>query len=792
MPERIIQADTTEQFKNNMVQYSIETNRKRATPDVRDGLKRVHRRILDSMYNEKPCAHMLVKTAEIVGDVIGRSHPHGDQAVKDAITPLSKWYSCKVPLIYSESNMGNMQGVDAASMRYTEIMLSEFALEAIVADLQNSKEVVDWNLTYNNRSKEPEYFPVAVPWLLINGTWGIGVGMRSEVPPHNLAEVLEATIKIIKDPKAQVVLIPDQYMPCEIIDTNWKAISNKGSGKYIARGIIDIEEYKSGKYRLVIKSTPNQVKYNDGVDTGIKHDILAMVKDGKIPQIQEITEETDRGSDEMRCCIYLKQGTDPSFIRDLIYKTTRMQNTYNVNFEVLKGTELVRMSYKSYLQFFVEQRKEIKFRLHCIEQQKAKTEYHKIEAFVKVMESGYIHEIINLIAKQKSVDDEVIIEYLIKHAKITDIQAKFIINQPVKRLSLGNLTRYKERLNKLSEMIQYHYDHITNDSLILDDIIEELEYFKKKYGQPRKCKVVSVKEISAIPQGNFTIVVTENNYIKKLAPTDPVGAYRGDAPKFVINVENTENILLFSAQGKVFRLPVHRIPVTERNSIGSDIRILLKGLTSEISTVMYEPMLKEFAKLVIPHHIVMITENNYIKKMDIDDFLSVPPSGIIYTKLNKGDSVKSVLGLSDNLDIIIYSDRRALRVNMKEIPKYRRNTIGVNAMALQDGYKIDGISVILPEATDVVVLTESGRVNKFPITGLQRSNRYKAGSSVIKLSKTDKIKCIFGVNDSTVLKIVTSSTRMEVPVAEIPRGSSVSAGTKIVPGKDLLVKCTIK
>lgn len=792
MPERIIQADTTERFKNNIVQYSIETNRKRATPDARDGLKRVHRRILDSMYNEKPCATMFVKTAEVVGDVIGRSHPHGDSSVNDAITPLSKWYSCKVPLIYSESNMGNMQGVGAAHMRYTEIMLSEFAMECIIADMQKSKDVVDWNLTYNNRSKEPEYFPVAVPWLLINGTWGIGVGMRSEVPPHNLVEVLDATIKLIKDPKASVVLIPDQYMACEIIDTNWKAISNKGSGKYVARGIIDIEEYKPGKYRLVIKSTPNQVKYNNGTDTGIKYDILAMVKDGKLPQISEIKEETERGSNEMRCCIYLKPGNDPGFIRDLLYKNTRMQSTYNVNFEVLCGTDLVRMSYKSYLQFFIEQRKEIKFRLHCIEQQKAKTEYHKIEAFVKVMESGYIHEIINLISKQKSTDDEIIIEYLIKHAKITDVQAKFIIDQKVKKLSLGNLSRYKERLQKLSEAIKYHYDHIVDESMILNDIVDELEYFKKKYGEPRKCKIISVKEISAIPQGNFTIVVTENNYIKKLSPTDPVGAYRGDAPKFVINVENTENILLFSAQGKVFKLPVHRIPITERNSMGSDIRILLKGLTSEISTVIYEPMLKEFAKFVIPHHIVMITENNYIKKMDIDDFLSVPPSGIIYTKLNQGDSVKSVLGLSDNLDIIIYSDRRALRVNMKEIPKYRRNTIGVNAMALQDGNKIDGISVILPEATDIVVLTESGRINKFPITGLQRSNRYKAGSSVIKLSKTDKIKCIFGVNDSNILKIVTTSSRMEIPVAEVTRGSSISAGAKIVPGKDLIVKCTIK
>jgi len=793
MSEIIIQKDAGDQYKNNIILYSIEANRKRTTPDARDGLKRVNRRILDTMFNQKPCSDMLVKTAEVVGDVIGRSHPHSSDAVADAITPMSQWWSYKEPLIYSESNMGNMQGAGAAHMRYTEIMLSEFALDCIISDMRKTKAVVDWSSTFNNRSKEPDCFPVAVPWLLINGSWGIGIGMRTDIPKHNLAEVIDATINLIKNPKSQVVLVPDHCMSCEIVDTNWKSICNKGSGKYVARAIIDIEEYAKGKHRLVVKSTPERVYYDKGSPEkgGVKYSILEMVKEGKLPQVVKL-EEDSKGSN-MRCLIYLKPGSDPNFVRDVLYRNTQLQSTYTVNFEVLVDTEVVRMSYKSYLEFFIEERKKTKFRMHCIEQQDAKTEFHKLDAYVKVMESGYIHEIINMITKQNTLDDSVIIEYIVKHAKITDVQAKFIIEQKVKRLSIANLNRYKARIEKLLEIIKYHEDHIIHDELILKDIIEELEVIKKKYGKPRMCKLISMNDTSAIPQGNFTIVVTENNYIKKLPQNEPVGAYRGDSPKFVLNVENTENILLFSAQGKVFKLPVHRIPITERNTTGADIRMLLKGLTSEIAAVMYEPILKDFSKLVSPHYIIVVTSNNCIKKMDLNDFITVPPSGIIYTKLNPGDTVKEVLGLNDNLDVIIYSDRRALRINMKDIPKYRRNTIGVSAMALQEGQTIDGISVILPDATDIIVLTESGKANRFNISGLQRSNRYKAGSSVIKLGKTDKIKTIFGVNDKNILNIVTKMNKFEIPVSDIPRGSSISSGSKILSTKgDMIVKCTIK
>lgn len=789
MGETIIQKDVIDQYKNHIATYSVEVNRKRSIPDVRDGLKRVHRRIIDSMYNEIHATDRIVKTAKIVGDVIGRTHPHGSSSVSGAIKPLCNWFDCKVPLLYSPSNMGSMQGNEAAADRYTEIKLSEFAKDCVIAELAKAKNVVDWSPNFDNTSMEPDFFPIAVPLLLINGTYGLGVGMMTSIPSHNLIEVIDATINLIKNPNYKVVLIPDHCMPCEIIDTNWKSICNKGNGKYIVRGIIDIEKIKDHDC-LVIKSVPNNIYYDTGkLGNGIHYKILDMVKEGKLPQITKIDE--DSKGDQMRIVIHLKKGSDPAYVRDYLYKTTQLQDTDLVNFEVLDGVTPLRMSYKSYLEFFIEQRKMTKFRYNCIMLQKVRTEYHKKEAYVKVIESGYIDKIINMIKKMDTKDDSTIIEYIVNKAKVTDIQARYIIEANIKKLSAGYLKQYKEDLKELSLQDKMYESKITDDSLITVEIIEELEYFKKKYGKPRTCRIIRPEEVSAIPKGTFNIVITENNYIKKLPVNDTIGAYKGDNPKHVMTVENTENILLFSAQGKVFNLPVHKIPITEKGSVGVDIRVLLKGLISDISAIIYEPVLREASKKLEKHHIVMVTNNNCIKKLDIEDFLNVPLSGIIYTKLNPNDFVKNILIMPDNLDIVIYSNRKALRVNMTQIPKYKRSTLGVSAMNLNAGECIDGISALYPDMTDVIVVTENGRVNKFDIAGLQVSDRYKAGSSVIKLGKTDTIHSIFGVNDKMVLKITTKSGIVELPISDIQKGSSLSSGVKILNKSDIVLKCEI-
>lgn len=790
MSETILQKDSVGLYKEDMFRYGIETNRRRSIVDVRDGLKLVQRRILDVMFNDEPCATKYVKTAAIVGTTMKKSHPHGDASIKDAIKPMVNWWEISVPLIQTKSNFGSMQGDGAAAPRYTEIKLSDFCLDCVIGDLRKSKDVVDWVDTFDYRDKEPEYLPVAVPLLLIEGTYGIGVGLRAEIPKHNINEVIDATINLIKDPSAPVVLVPDHCMPCEIIEANWKKISNTGHGNYKVRGIIDIEQ-KGESSQLVIKSVPDRVNFDKGnaENGGVKYKILDMVKDGKLPQITAI-EEHSRGT-EMRIVIKLRKGSDPNYVRDVLYKNTQLEGTYTVNFEVLDGIEPMRMSYKSYLEFFIQQRMIIKFRMYANRMQEANTRYHKLSSYVEVLESNKLDQILNVIKKQKEINDTNLVETLIKKFDLTDIQATFIINSTYKTRSIAYINAYKREMAELSVKLDHYIDMITHDEKITQEIIDELYEFKKKYGRPRKCKIVRKKDINHIPEGVFNVVITENNYIRKLSTSDNILSIKSDNPQHIMQVDNAENILLFTSGGKVFNLPVHKIPITERNNAGTDIRILVKGLTSEIIKVMYLPKIKELSTRVKEKYfMVVLTENNTIKKLNLEDFLNVPPSGILYTKLNNGDKVVSVSVVEENSNIVIYSDRKALCVPLVQIPHYKRNSLGVAAMDTKE--KIDGFTPVELDNTDVVVITGNGKINKFSITGLNISDRYRAGSNVIKLGKNDFIRSIHCVKDNDIIKITTKTDKIEIPVSQLQRGSSISSGDKAFNLKnDIIVKTEI-
>ena len=787
--EHIINKEVTPQYREYMTKYAIETNWKRHTTDVRDGLKTVQRRIIDSLANRLPGRTKLIKTSKVVGDVIGVTHPHGDSSVKSAIKLMANWFDMKMPLIESESNMGSMQGETDAAARYTEIKLSQFAIECVLSELNDTPAVVDWKPTFDNTGKEPEFFPVAVPLLLINGTFGLGTGLKVLIPAHNFNEVIDATIKLIKNPNSQVVLVPDHCMGVEIIDTNWKAISNKGHGAYTARAVIDIEEHK-GCYWLIIKSIPDMVYFDRGeLNGGVKYNILDMVAEGKLPQITSIDE--DSHGDDMRIIIKLRRGSDPEYVKQVLYKETALSRPYTVNFEALYDMQTMRFSYKSYLQTFIEQRRTTKYRYNCIKLQEYNTKVHEYDAYVKMIESGQLQSVVDMIYSRNTTDKTEVAEFLIKKVGLTDIQANFILNLNLLKISKGHLPLYNEALKTNKQKADECVARILNDDVIDQDIIDELLYFKKKYGSPRKSRIIPKEEATNIPKGIFKIVVTENNYIKKLSENEYVGAYRGDNPKHIILADNTEDILLFSAQGRVFSYPVHKIPLCEKGSVGVDARIMIKKLASDIQAVMYVPTLKDISNKLHNHYLTVVTYGNSIKKMDIEDFLTIPASGLIYTKLNNGDMVKEVSIVPDALDLIIYSNRKALRIGMDSVPKYKRSSNGVKAMNLSEGSTIDGTSIIYPDATDIVVVTEKGKVNKFPIAGLTKGKRGSAGSSVIKLAKGDRINAIFGVNNTNAIQIHGKNGVTIVNVDELKLGSSVSAGEKILQGGDIAVHCSV-
>lgn len=714
--------------------------------------------------------NMLIPVGNINGEFIPMICVH-NSSIYGTMEPLANFFKCKVPLIAPKGNWGTVMGDDPAAMRYTEAGLSDFCFECVIGELKDSPNVVDWIPTFDRKTKEPEFLPVKVPLLLVNGSFGIGVGMTVSIPPHNLVEVINETRKLIRDRNTEVVLVPDHCLPCNIIDADWKKISNSGSGSYRVRGIVDITEYDKHP-ALIVRSLPDRVSTNVIVDK-----LNEMIEKKQLPMIKDIMDASANGVVEI--IIQLRKGTDPYYVREVLYTKTKVQDTVSVNFMVVHGTDPKRMSYKEYLLQFLEMRATTKFRLYCNKLQICLTRYHQLIAYIKILESGEIDNIINMVRKQNLVDDDYLIEYLIKKTGVTDLQAKYILNTDIRRLSKGYLNKYKEEFKQL-EIEQAIYERAVTDdgSIIMSEIDKELEEIAKKYGRPRTCKVIKVSDDSNIPRGTFKVVITEGNYVRKIPDTDKVGIVKKDNPKFILRVDNAENILIFDNKGKVFKLPVYKIPVTDRNSLGTDIRVLQKNLTADIISVIYEPVLKKIAEGPRKHYLTVVSKLNSIKKLDIEDFLNVNVSGLLYSKVTPEDEIADVALVPIDFDVIIYSGRKALRVPTKSLPLFKRNASGSKAMNTKD--MIEGLSVIYPDADNIIVITNKGKINRFLPQGMAVSERAKGGASVIKLDPGDSIFSIYGANKNDIIRVVTSDGIQEIPVSSVPLYASTAKGTKMI------------
>lgn len=774
MAEKIVQATSKDQFKTDYLRYGIYILYRRVLSDYRDGLKPVQRRILWAMYRNTKAITTRVKSAAVVGDVMKLYHPHGNSSIEGTLKPMINWFECNIPLIDGEGNFGTFQGDPMAAARYTECRLSKFTLDNVIGELVDSDEAVDWSPTYNEATMEPDYLPVKVPLLLINGSFGIGLGMRADIPSHNLNEVIDATLTLMDNPNAEITLIPDHCMPCEIIDTDFGKISRAGFGHYKVRGKVTIEDYKNKK-ALVIHSVPNLTF----LDT-IKDKIDDMIKSKKLIQIDNCFDESN--INEMRYVIVLKPGSDPNYVRDVIYKNTNLEQTLRVNFETLNGLNPLRMSYKSYLLSFIDFRMVTKFRVYSNKLQAIQTAIHEKEAYIKVLESGEIDNIIAMIKKQKVVDDGYLVEYLVKKLKITDLQAKYIIGADLKKLSYGYLMKYKEEAVKLNAAKDELMIHIMNDDVIRNDIRQELLEIKSKYGRPRNCIVVKSNCLNDIPEGVMTVAITERNFIRKVPEGSNIGTFKGDNIKSMITINNTDSLIIFDEMGKVYKLPVHRIPFTDKNSSGIDIRLIIKTLTANICCIMQESILKNLASTGIhnnKHYLISLTNSGLIKRMDLDDFTAVPPSGILYAKLDKDDFVKEIVIAHSKFDIIVYSNRKAVTMNVNDIPYLKRNTKGSKAMSNAD--YVDGMRVIYDGCTDIVAITESGRANRMNISQLTANKgRGKSGGNLIKLSANDRIVGIVTGNICDNIRIKCVDTDMVVQIANLEIGSSISPGIKLL------------
>ena len=773
MPERIIENNIKNLFESDMVRYLIAVDNRRAFPDIKDGLKPVQRRIIYDMKVLGAISYAKrVKSQAVTGDLMKWLHPHGDQY--STLEPMAVWYKCKIPLLAPKGNWGNITGDSPAAARYTEAGLSNFCYENVIGELAETEGVVDWVENYLRTSKEPEYLPVKVPLLLINGAFGIGVGIQCNIPSHNLNEVCDATRKLLKNPNAKILLAPDHCQSCEVIisQEELERINRSGDGKYKIRGRIEITE-ENGAPLLRVTSLP------DGVSSSsVEEKINELIGKKQLPMVKDCI-DASQGTVDIR--VYLKKGSDPNYVKEILYRTG-VQSTFRLQFRVVDGTQPILIGYKDYLLRFIENRKLTKFRRYCNKYRDNKTRVHKLETYIMVIESGKLDMVINKIRKQKTIDDNEIMEYLIKTLNITDLQAKFIMDTNIKQLSAGYLAKYKAEFAERNKNLQFYEQAITDGGkIITDEIDQELQEIAKKYGSPRLCTILDDKFDNDIPKGIFKVVVTRKNYIRKIPDTDKIGVVRGDDPKFIVRVDNCENILLFDNKGKVFKLPVHKIPVSDRSSAGTDVRILCKNLTADIISVLYEPAIKKIVDASLnggkKHYIATVSKKNQIKKLDMMDFLNVSTSGLMYTKIKDQDEVTGLVITPGDLDIVVYSKNKALRTGARNIPLYRRNAVGNKAMNTQAD--IEGLSVVYPDAKYIVVLTEKGKVNKFPIDCLAAHDRARSGVNVIKLGQYDAIQSIFGANDSDELRIVTSDTVLEVNVADIKCKSPVAVGDLI-------------
>lgn len=770
------------QYVDDMTLYAIYVALHRLVPDYRDGFKDVQRKIIYAMHKIGPSR--TVKSSSVVGTVMDKYHPHGDTSIYGAMKPMVNWFETNIPLIDKQGNFGNFQGDGASAMRYTEAKINKFAEDVVIGDLKRSNQVVDWEDNYSGTCKVPEYLPPNLPMLLINGSFGIAVGFKVEIPRHNINEVIDATINLIDHPNAKVVLVPEQSMECEIIDADFEKISKTGFGNFKVRGKIDIGEFK-GKTALFIRSLPDLV-YLDQISDKIEK----LIEQNKLTQVHDVYENSD-GDRKLEYIITLKKGADPKFVRDTIYKYTEMEKSVRVNFEVLCDRHIVRMGYKEYLSRFIDFRKTTKLRLYYNLLQEAKTKMHEREAFIKVLSSGEIDKIIKMIKSSKK-DEAYIIEYLVKKYDITDLQAKTIIDTPIKYLSQAYLAKYKEDAKKHKQAIESYLPRITNEEILNEEIKEELRNYKKLYGRPRHTKVISSSQAADIPEGEFKIVITDNNFVRKLDINEPIKAIRGDNPKLVIRINNTDNLLIFDAAGKSYSIPVHRIPLSDRGNVGTDIRFLNKKLTSNIVSIYPELVFKDFVKHNSNTYMIVLTHNGLIKKMDLNDFTSLTAGGIFYTKLGDSDYVQDIIIGGDALDVVVYSDKKALRFPVKDIPLVRRSAKGVISIGSKSVSHVDGLCLLTKkDKTDVVVVTRNGYINRFDISALPTSQRAKAGSSVIKLSKTDNIVSIHNASAKDIIHLVTEKGPIDINIGLLPIGSSISQGTKSIDGRNSVVKTSL-
>lgn len=777
---KIVEKNILTSYEDDAISYDMTANFDRAIPELRDGLKISARRILNSLIFHLK-RNLLIKTNSVIGKTMEVSHPHGDTSIATAITGLTQSFTTNYPLLSGHGNWGNVQGDPPAAPRYTSLKLSKFAEDVLVKDLEISKNVTDYIDTYNGMYKEVLYLPASLPLLLINGTYGIGYGIFVHVPSHNLNEVIDATLTLIDNPSKKIILIPDQVLGADIIDTNFKSICNTGHGNYKVMARIDIVKNPDGDgYNyLVVKNIPDLTSLN-AIDEKIKE----LVEKGEKLQIEDIINKS--GETNIDYWIKLKRGADPEYNRGLLYKYTQLQKTYPINLYILDGLTLKRLSYRQYLLNWINYRCETKYRLYISIIQEASTKYFEREVFVKVLESGFIDEIISKIKSANKSSDNELMEYLIHKFKITESQAIYLMNVSLKMLNKNKLNRYKEDMKRLDLKIKKYQKILESNDGITNEIKKELIELKEKYGRKRRSKLISEIKNSKISNNLYKIIISNNNYIKKININEPISHTNNFFINIILDIRNDDDLIIFCENGTTYSLPIYSLPLVGSGDSGIDLQFISKNITSKVLFAIPSIYIEKMSKKIIKSYLNIITEFGNIKRVDVKDFLNISKSGTFYINLNENDKVVSINLINSKCDIFVYSNNVGLLLDVDNIPIQKRLSKGV--CSIERGLSISGMVSISNNCSEVLIITRNGYINRLNISSLKKDKRGSKPVNFINLSSSDSIYKIIGFNNNNLyLNYMLDNGDIErLSIDSIKKCSTLSKGKKYIKNKNII------
>lgn len=785
--KNVIGVDIEEQMEVSYLDYAMSVIVSRALPDVRDGLKPVHRRIIYGMndlglYHNRP--HR--KSAALVGDVMGKYHPHGDTAIYDAVVRLAQDFSTRYPLADGQGNFGSIDGDSAAAMRYTEIRMSSLCEEM----LRNiDKNTVDFVPNYDESKEEPIVLPSRFPNLLVNGSSGIAVGMATNMAPHNLGEVVEGIIAYIDDPNITVEGLME-YIKGPDFPTGAYVLGKKdiiksyktGRGKIKLRAIANIEPMKGNRERIIVTEIPYQVNKSNLI---VK--MAELVRDKKIEGISDIRDESDRRG--MRIVIELRRDANAEVVLNNLYKQTQMQTTFGViNLALVNGKPKI-LGLKDLIKHYVDHQEEVVRRRVEFDLAKAKARAHIVEGLRIAIAN--IDEIIKIIRSSYTADE--IKAIFLEKFGLTDAQSQAILDMQLKRLSGLEIEKLEEEYKELMKTIAYLESILADRTLLMGIIKDELKEISDKFSDDRRTEIREnareIENIELIENEEVLITLTRDGYIKRQATDNYKVQARGGKGiagmktkegDFVVDMSiayTHDEVLCFTEEGRVLTLAAYEIPEGSRQSRGTAIVNLLP-LAKEEKIIQIVPIAKDSGV----KSIVFATKDGYIKKTDIEDFANIRRTGIWAIRLDEGDALIGVRALRDEEEIVMVSKKgMSIRFSTKDVRSMGRTAKGVIGIRLDKDDKLISMDFVEKDSAYILVVSEKGYGKKTLLDHYNTQNRAGKGVRTFKITKRTKDLASAKVvgPDDDVLIISQDSDIIRLEAKNISTQGRVTSGVKV-------------